>query len=53
MIAAGRDGNLWFTQPNGMLGRLSPSGIVYQLPAVLSARTASPTRPERLLISAP
>jgi virginiamycin B lyase len=27
-ITAGPDGNLWFTEPNGKIGRLSPSGEV-------------------------
>ena len=53
MIAAGSDGNLWFTQPNGMLGRFTPSGIVHEFPAVPTARTASRTEVEHLLISAP
>jgi len=53
MIAAGKDGNLWFTQPNGMLGRFSPLGIVDEFPATVTARTASRLRPEHLLIGAP
>jgi streptogramin lyase len=27
-IAAGPDGNLWFTEPNGKIGRLTPLGDV-------------------------
>jgi virginiamycin B lyase len=53
MLAAGHDGNLWFTQPNGMVGRFSPSGIVDEFPAVVTARTAFHLLPEHLLSSAP
>jgi len=53
MIAAGGDGNLWFTQPNGMFGRFSPSGIVDEFPAVLTARSASRPAADHPLMSAP
>ncbi len=53
MITTGLDGNLWFTQPNGMLGRFSPSGIVDEFPAVVTVKTGAPAEPEHLLISAP
>jgi len=51
MITWNRDGYLWFTQPNGMLGRFSPDGIVDQFPAVVASQ-ARP-RPQHLLISSP
>ena len=52
MIALAADGNLWFTEPKGMLGRFSPSGVVDEFPAVTTAR-ASTLKPEHLLIGAP
>jgi virginiamycin B lyase len=51
MIAWNRDGNLWFTQPNGMLGRFSPLGIVEQFPAAVATKAAP--KPEHLLIGSP
>lgn len=53
MIAIGGDGNPWFTEPNGMLGRFLPSGVVEQFPAMATSRMARSRQPERLLITAP
>jgi len=32
MITKGPDGNLWFTEQNGRIGRISPSGLVTEYP---------------------
>jgi virginiamycin B lyase len=53
MIAVGIDGNLWFTEPSGMIGRLLPSGVVEQFSAVLTPQNAWGSQPERLPITAP
>jgi streptogramin lyase len=53
MIAAARDGNLWFTEPNGMLGRFSPAGLVDEFPAIPTARTSSQREPGHLLTGSP
>jgi streptogramin lyase len=31
-IAAGADGNLWFTEPTGKIGRLTPGGSLTEFP---------------------
>jgi virginiamycin B lyase len=43
-IAAGPDGNLWFTEPSGRIGRITPGGAVteFAAPAPLLAIAAGP-----------
>jgi streptogramin lyase len=36
-IAAGSDGNLWFTELNDRIGRMTPLGVVTELSAGISA----------------
>ena len=31
-ITSGPDGNLWFTEPTGMIGRLTPLGALTEFP---------------------
>jgi virginiamycin B lyase len=52
LIAAGADGNLWFAEPNGMLGRFSPSGIVDEFSAVPHGRNPN-AEAEHVLTSGP
>ena len=52
LIAMGADGNLWFAEPNGMIGRFSPSGVVDQFSAVSHVRNPH-AEAEQLLISGP
>ena len=41
-IVAGADGNLWFTEPTGKIGRLTPSGALTEFPIT----TRDPDNPE-------
>jgi len=38
-IASGPDGNLWFTEPTGKIGRLTPAGALTEFP--VSGETAN------------
>ena len=60
LITAGPDTNLWFTEPNGKIGRLTTSGFLTEFPStrtpagtVSAGPRAAGRDGDRLLISPP